>query len=188
VKEKRHHLTEGVCFMFREERNRPGFHWKDLGDIELGRPNLGPTTLVAVYRLMQYTMRDALITRFDVQTADDVLIEAGKLAGSEFCKNVLNKDLEFNEFVADLQEKLKTLRIGVLRIEKADLEAMEFQLTVEEDLDCSGLPLCGETVCHYDEGFIAGILNTYTDLDFDVKEVDCWASGDRTCRFSVRPK
>lgn len=173
--------------MFREERSRPGFHWKDLGDIELGRPNLGPTTLVAVYRLMQYTMRDALITRFDVQTADDILVEAGRLAGSEFCMNVLNKDLPFNEFVADLQEKLKTLRIGVLRIEKADMDNMEFQLTVEEDLDCSGLPLCGETVCHYDEGFIAGILNTYTGISFDVKEVDCWASGDRTCRFSVKP-
>ncbi len=173
--------------MFREERTAHGFQWKDLGDIEVGRPNLGPTTLVAVYRLMQYTMRDALITRFDVDTANELLIDAGKLAGSEFCKNVLNCSLEFNEFIADLQEKLKSLRIGVLRIEKADLEKMEFRLTVEEDLDCSGLPLCGETVCHYDEGFIAGILNTYAHIEFDVKEVDCWASGDRTCRFTVAP-
>jgi uncharacterized protein len=174
--------------MFKEERSNHQFQWKDLGDIELGRPNLGPTTLVAVYRLMQYTMRDALIARFDVATANEVLIQAGKLAGSEFCKNVLNTNLEFNEFVADLQEKLRSLSIGVLRIEKADLEKMHFQLTVEEDLDCSGLPLCGETVCHYDEGFIAGILNTFTGMEFHVEEVDCWASGDRTCRFTVRLK
>jgi hypothetical protein len=31
------------------------FTWKDLGDIQVGRPNLGPETQVAVYRLMQYT-------------------------------------------------------------------------------------------------------------------------------------
>lgn len=171
--------------MFKEDRTSSQFQWKDLGNIEQGRPNLGPTTLVAVYRLMQYTMRDILIVEYDPQTASQLLVKAGKLAGSEFCKAVLNVKLEFNEFIADLQEKLKMLKIGVLRIEKADLEKMEFVLTVDEDLDCSGLPLTAETVCDYDEGFIAGILNTYTGKEFAVKEIDCWASGERTCRFSV---
>ncbi|MGO5051014.1 hypothetical protein ACTQ6A_00640 [Lachnospiraceae bacterium LCP25S3_G4] len=35
-------------------------------------------------------------------------------------------------------------------------------LTVGEDLDCSGLPITGETVCNFDEGFLAGILKVYT--------------------------
>jgi len=174
--------------MFKEERTSYRFQWKDLGDIEEGRPNLGPSTLVAVYRLMQYTMRDVLIAEYDSQTASQILVKAGKLAGSEFCKAVLDTKLEFNEFVSDLQDKLKTLKIGVLRVEKADLANMEFVLTVDEDLDCSGLPLVGETVCDYDEGFIAGILDTYTGKEFDVKEIDCWASGERTCRFSVKLK
>ncbi len=174
--------------MFKEERTSPRFQWKDMGNIEMGRPNLGPTTLVAVYRLMQYTMRDILITKYDPQTASEILIEAGKLAGSEFCKNVLDTGREFQEFIADVQEKLKTLKIGILRIEKADLEKLDLILTVEEDLDCSGLPLMGETVCEYDEGFIAGILNAYTGKEFNVKEIDCWASGARTCRFSVTLK
>jgi uncharacterized protein len=174
--------------MFKEERTSYRFQWKDLGNIEEGRPNLGPSTLVAVYRLMQYTMRDVLISEYDPQTAGQILVKAGKLAGSEFCKAVLDTKLEFNEFVSDLQNKLKTLKIGVLRIEKADLANMEFVLTVDEDLDCSGLPLMGETVCDYDEGFIAGILDTYTGKEFDVKEVDCWATGERTCRFSVKLK
>lgn len=34
-----------------------------------------------------------------------------KLPGSEFCKNVLDTKLDFNEFVSDLQEKLKSMRI-----------------------------------------------------------------------------
>jgi uncharacterized protein len=174
--------------MFKEERESYQFQWKDLGNIEEGRPNLGPTTLVAVYRLMQYTMRDVLITKYDSETAGKLLVEAGKLAGSEFCKGVLNTELGFNEFIADLQGKLKAMNIGILRIERADLERMEFVLTVEEDLDCSGLPLLGETVCDYDEGFISGILNTYTGKEFHVKEIDCWASGERACRFQVKLK
>ncbi len=164
------------------------FRWEDLGDLEVGRPNLGPSTLVAVYRLMQYTIREVLKNKFGNETTCKVFVEAGAIAGAEFCKNVLDTQLEFNAFVADLQEKLKSLGIGVLRIEKADMDTMHFTLTVEEDLDCSGLPLLGETVCDYDEGFIAGILHQYTGTQFDVKEVDCWATGDRTCRFTAKPK
>lgn len=174
--------------MFKEERSGYRFQWKDLGDIEKGRPNLGPNTSVSVYRLMQYTLRDVLITRYGVEAANEVLVEAGKLAGSEFCRNLLDMSLDFSGFVAQLQERLKLLNIGVLRIEKADVDSQDFVMTVSEDLDCSGLPLVEETVCDYDEGFIAGILNTYTGKDFDVKEIDCWATGDRTCRFTARLK
>jgi uncharacterized protein len=169
--------------MFKSEFYR--FSWKDLGDIEAGRPNLGNLMNVAVYRLMQYTVRDVLNRNLSVEKATELLREAGKLAGKEFCANLLDRSLPFNGFVADLQEKLFSLKIGVMRLEKSDLEKMEFILTVAEDLDCSGLPLTDETVCEYDEGFIAGILEAYTGREFDAREVDCWASGERTCRFKV---
>ena len=63
---------------------------------------------------------------------------------------------------------------------------MEFTLAVAEDLDCSGLPFTDEVVCKYDEGFIAGIMETYTGRPFIAKEIDCWASGGRVCRFDVK--
>jgi predicted hydrocarbon binding protein len=174
--------------VFKEERTAYRFESQDLGDIAQGRPNLGSTTHVAVYRLMQYTLRDVLITRFDVSTTNEILKEAGELAGSELCKNVLDRTLAPDEFLAELQHELKALGIGILRIEQADFDKMSFVLTVSEDLDCSGLPVVGETVCNYDEGFIAGILRAYLGKDFDVTEIDCWASGGRTCRFTVNLK
>ncbi len=164
------------------------FRWEDLGNIDEGRPNMGPVTGVAIYRLMQYTLRDVLTQRYGADTADELMVEAGTLAGAEFCKNLLNTELDFGPFVAELQTRLKELRIGVLKIEKADLDKMEFTLTVSEDLDCSGLPVTGEVVCAYDEGFIAGVLDTYTGMSFHVKEIDCWATGDRTCRFTAKLK
>ena len=169
--------------MFKSDSYR--FQWKDLGNIEEGRPNLGNLVNVAVYRLMQYTLRDVLNRSLSVERSSELLREAGKLAGTEFCKNVLDCSLPFNQFVADLQEKLQFLKIGILRVEKTDLEKMEFMLTVAEDLDCSGLPPADETVCEYDEGFIAGVLEAYTGREFDVREIDCWASGERTCRFKA---
>ena len=36
---------------------------------------------------------------------------------------------------------LKKLKIGILRVERGDVENLTFTLTVAEDLDCSGLPV-----------------------------------------------
>jgi hypothetical protein len=47
--------------MFKEEREECMFEWNMIGDVGEGRPNLGPTMDVAVFRLMQFTLRDVLI-------------------------------------------------------------------------------------------------------------------------------
>ena len=88
-----------------------------------------------------------------------------------------------NQFISELQAKMQELRIGVLRIESIDEESGRIILTVSEDADCSGLPVLGETVCNYDEGFISGILSVYTGKPYSAIEIDCWATGDRVCRF-----
>ena len=61
----------------------------------------------------------------------------------------------------------------------------EVMQTVAEDADCSGLPLLGETVCNYDEGFISGILSSYMGKQYEAVEINCWATGDRVCRFQA---
>ena len=91
--------------------------------------------------------------------------------------------LEPTAFFADLAEKLSALKIGILRVEKFDSIEGSFILTVGEDLDCSGLPPTGEMVCNYDEGFLAGIMEAYSKEKYEVKEIDCWSSGAKTCRF-----
>lgn len=161
------------------------FTWDQLGDIELGRPNLGKTTYVAVYRLMQYTMRAILEKEFGDKQTRALLVKAGRLAGREFCENLLDVSLPLNKFVAQLHDKLLDLSIGILKVEKSDADKLSFVVTVSEDLDCSGLPVKGFTVCDYDEGFIEGIFEVYTNKKFVVKEIDCWTTGERTCRFTI---
>lgn len=167
------------------DERRYRFSWDLLGDLELGRPNLGDTTRLEVYRLMQFSFRDVLEQRYGAEATDEVFYEAGKLAGREFAEHMLAKPDDLGDFVAELQRVLRDMGIGVLRVEKADAERGEFIITVSEDLDCSGLPETGETVCTYDEGFIAALLESYTGRQFRVKEVDCWCTGDRTCRFTA---
>ncbi|WP_027186337.1 V4R domain-containing protein [Desulfovibrio inopinatus] len=161
------------------------FSWELLGDIDLGRPNLGPMTRLEVYRLMQFAFRDVIEREVGTQKTDELFYQAGKLAGCEFYKHILGNMTDFTEFVKRLQQMLKEMGIGILRIEKADLDAGSFILTVSEDLDCSGLPELDYEICVYDEGFIAGLMESYTGKAFRVKEIDCWCTGDRTCRFTA---
>jgi hypothetical protein len=169
-----------------EKRDYHRFAWEDLGDLDKGRPNLGTAVPVLVYRLLQSTLRDVLIAELGPKKADELFIRAGRLAGEQFCMNLLHRDAAFPEFAAQFQRVLKEQAIGILRFEEADLLNMQFTLTVAEDLDCSGLPCTDEVVCKYDEGFLAGVLEAYTGKPFSAREIDCWASGDRVCRFAVK--
>ena len=156
-----------------------------LGHSEDGRSNLGDTVPVTVYRLLEYSLKLELRNRFDKETQISVFRSAGRNAGEYFTRNYLDTTLSFDAFISQLQQKLEEFKIGVLRIENVDETTGMIVLTVSEDADCSGLPVLGETVCNYDEGFIAGILSTYTGKLYTAVEVDCWATGDRVCRFHV---
>jgi hypothetical protein len=150
-----------------------------------GRDNLGEELPVVVYRLLEYSLREQLVEQFGKETQVSVFRSAGYRAGVYFAQNLLDLSLPFPEFISQLQARTAELKIGVLRIENVDDETGKIVLAVAEDADCSGLPLLGETVCNYDEGFIAGIMSTYTGKEYSAVEVDCWATGDRVCRFHV---
>ena len=162
------------------------FNWGLLGDIEDGRPNLGDRIDIKVYRLMQFTFRDVLEREHGTEEADRLFYEAGKLAGGNYFHHLIDGAGGFLDTVAALQDSFKRLGAGVIRIEKAEPPFDEILLTVAEDADCSGLPELDYEICSYDEGFIAGVLEATTGKVYHVKEIDCWCTGDRVCRFKAQ--
>jgi len=164
------------------------FDWDNTvgADMKLARPSLGPGTRVEVYRLFQFTLRDVLEQRYGVETADDLFREAGVIAGKAFFHQFLNDARNVSSLAAKIQESFTALGIGIFRVENAAEDNSHFIFTVEEDLDCSGLPDTSDVVCVYDEGFIQGILESFSGKGFDVKEIDCWCTGARTCRFEAK--
>lgn len=173
-------------FKFLSDEPTNDFTWESIGDLETGRQNMGPDMPVLVYRLFQYTMRDTLNKMYGAETAVEIFRNAGELAGCEYARNTLDLSLPLENFLSELQRALSETKIGILRIESIDTNKNEIVLSVAEDLDCSGLPVTGETVCNYDEGFIAGILKAYTNQNYVVREIDCWSKGDRVCRFVAK--
>lgn len=168
-----------------KERKYP-FSWELLGDLQLGRPNLGSSVRLEVYRLMQSCFRDVIENEYGTEATDRIFYRTGHLAGTEFHRNLLGKITDFNQFIHALQAVLREMKIGILRAEELDLENGRLVFTISEDLDCSGLPEMNFEFCSYDEGFLAGVLESFSGKEFEVKEVDCWCTGDRTCRFVAR--
>jgi len=167
------------------------FTWDLLGsNMELARPNLGNSLSIEVYRLLQFTMRDVIEQEYGTQAADDIFYKSGVLAGKSFYDtflSVFTGTTETGPFVRRIAELFRDLGVGIFRVESFDPETLECYVTVDEDLDCSGLPDVDDVICIYDEGFIAGVLEKFTGKVFDVKEVDCWCVGARTCRFRGIP-
>ena len=168
-----------------EHQRKYQFSWGLLGNLAQGRPNLGPHLRLEAYRLMQFCFRDVLEQHLGTEKTDQIFYEAGKLAGQEFHQRFLVQVTDFDLYVSQLQTLFRDMGIGILRVEKADLEKGSLVLTVSEDLDCSGLPELNYEICIYDEGFIAALMEGFSGSPFKVKEIDCWCTGDRTCRFTA---
>lgn len=175
-----------MVMMQKFEKRKPDIYSLEiLGDVRTGRKNLGSEMPVIVYRLFMYSMRDTLEQKFGQEETIRILRECGKKAGTEFAKKVLDLSLERDSFLIHLQNILSEYKIGILRIEAFDEGNRKAVFTISEDVDCSGLPVLGMAVCNYDEGFLNGILQEYTGQSYTVTEIDCWAKGDRVCRFEA---
>ena len=162
------------------------FSWELIGDIKLGRPNLGPLVRVEVYRLLKFTLRDTIEKNFGPEKTDEIFYGAGKTAGAVFYDQFFSGVKDFNELADSIQNVFRELKIGVFRFEESDMEEGTFMMSVGEDADCSGLPELDYETCVYDEGFIAAILEKFTGKPATAKEIDCWTTGGRTCRFLAK--
>jgi len=171
-----------------EAQRKYKFDWDSTigADMTLARPNLGLNTRIEVYRLFQFTLRDVLEQRFGTGMADTLFREAGKFAGKEIYERIIKGAKDASNLAAKIQDAFSSYGIGIFRVESAKEDNSHFIFTVDEDLDCSGLPDTADVVCVYDEGVIQGILESFTGKSYTVREIDCWCTGARTCRFEAK--
>lgn len=164
------------------------FSWdKTVGvSVSEARPSLGPNLRLEAYRLFQFTLRDVLEEMFGTELADVVFRRAGALAGEHFYNHYCIESANLNELAKNAAAAFVELGMGILRVEDVDSENGTFIFTVNEDLDCSGMEDTDEVICVYDEGLLQGVLKAFTGKDFEVREVDCWCTGGRVCRFEAK--
>lgn len=138
-----------------------------VGDLKKGRPTLGNLMRVSVYRLLVYSMKAVLTKEMGKQKADELFYSAGKLAGQTIFRGILKDESKGFDLLEEIKDLLLKCKIGIFEVKQYDEATKTFMFVVNEDLDCSGLPVDGETKCAFDEGLISGILSDYFGGDFE---------------------
>lgn len=163
------------------------FEMKSVGDVAV-RKELGPTTSVEMFRIVRTCLVDTIGIFMGEEVGNDAIYGSGKVAGHEIYQNFLKDVKELNELVTKVTDLLKALKVGLLRVDKADVEKGELLITVDECASCAGVPDIGKPICHFEGGIIAGILEEFTGKEVEAKEIKCWAMGSGTCQFEVKIK
>lgn len=138
--------------------------------ISVVRPTLGDTTGVALYRLLRLVALEDIIGRGAAGTA---YIAGKKLGGSLGITKL--------EDFLGLCEQLK---IGVIKVPV--MERHRIKVEVYECVTCSGMAPVGRTLCHFEGGLIAGVVESVLKKEAKAKEVECIGGlGHDSCSFEI---
>lgn len=159
-----------------------------IGNLDSGRPNLGLLMPVFMFRFFFLSTQEKLKEKFGQLETDKILYDAGFSAGNEFCENFVSYENDVKNFLVSLQTAFKEQRIAILQLENMDLNSLYFEVSMSEDVDCSGAQHEGRYVCSMCEGFLSGIFSFYFKRIFDSKELDSWTSDIPKCTFEIKPK
>jgi predicted hydrocarbon binding protein len=138
--------------------------------ISVLRPTLGNDAGVALYRLLRLVALEDIIGRGAAGTA----YVAGKKLGNSLNLPTLDAFLEL----------CNSLKIGV--IEVPILTDNRILVDVYECITCSGMRPVGRTLCHFEAGLIAGVVETVVKKRAKAKEVTCIGGlGHDSCGVEV---
>ena len=132
------------------------------------RKELGRDIDITVFRLVRFMDLERYLGR----GAHGVVYDAGKKLGNELNPKTVEDVVKFCE----------DYKIGKVEI----VGENPLQIRVNECISCSGLPECGETLCWFEGGFIAGCLEKIFNKKVRAKETHCAGLGDEFCQFEIK--
>ncbi|MBI5211380.1 MAG: 4-vinyl reductase [Elusimicrobia bacterium] len=160
-----------------------------LGDPAMGRPRLGPTAPVDMFRALRLI---GVMEGLDDTLGKDssaLVHNSGKYLGYGLGQAILDATgRDLGKYVDALANKLRELGVGILSVPELRLEDDFLKVRVDECITCAGMPPIGKVICHFEAGFVAGVLEVFLGggRKCRVREVKCWAQGDKTCEFDVQ--
>ena len=132
------------------------------------RKELGRNVDIVTFRLVRFMDLEKYLGK----EAQRAVYNAGKRLGYKLNPKTIREIAEFYE----------NYRIGKMEI----VGENPLQIRVYECISCSGLPECGEVLCHFEGGIIAGGLEKIFDKKVQVKETHCAGLGDEFCQFEIK--
>lgn len=138
--------------------------------LRIVRPTLGDNAGIALYRLLRLVALEDIIGRGAAGTA----YVAGKKLGGALGLTTLDQFLEL----------CASLKIGIIDVPV--LTSTKVHVDVYECVTCSGMEVVGRTLCSFEGGLIAGVVESVVKTRARAREVTCIGGlGDNTCGFDI---
>lgn len=151
------------------------------------RTNLGNMIPVELFRALRLTGIHEGLKETLGRGASAIIYRGGLHVGNCLGQQIIKKNgtKEPNSFLKEAVEICKSLKIGLISIEGGDLISSAV-VKVNECVTCTGIPNIGETVCHFEGGMIAGLLELLLSGRIITKEIECCGKGDNSCIFDLK--
>ena len=154
-----------------------------IGDPAKGRPTLGATAPVAMFRALRLV---GVMEGIDhlIGDASNLVYASGKTVGTEVGKGIVKESgPDLGKFVEVTARTVKDLGVGLLSVVSAEPEKGRVALRVDECITCSGMPNIGKKVCHFEGGLISGVVSEFVNKPVTVVETKCNGMGSGCCEF-----
>jgi predicted hydrocarbon binding protein len=151
----------------------------------IGRSKLGQLVPVHVFRALRLEGMKEIAGR----GANAIIYRGGRNLGYNIGQDISTRMSDpgnLNEYLTTVVHTFEQLGIGIVSVAGGSFSDGQVYLQVDECVTCAGIPNIGETVCHFEGGVVAGIIQNFTKSIVTCKEIQCWGKGDKSCVFEVK--
>ncbi|HIC96891.1 MAG TPA: 4-vinyl reductase [Aquificaceae bacterium] len=147
----------------------------------INRPTLGEDVPLLVFRAFRVFSGEYLKEVVGEKGSMVLFQNAGRELGKSLGVSMNHENL--SAFLSDIGDFMKDSKIGLLIVDRMD--GKEGVLRIEECITCSGMQPVGARICHFEAGFVAGVLESFFGKRVKATETKCNAMGEGVCEITV---
>lgn len=164
-----------------------------LGDILAGkedvlnRAELGPRVPIRLFQALRLVGMGTAIESMVGDGSNALVYQSGSQLGRALGDALAPKaEGSLDNYVSLVHGACKHLSIGVVAVDKVDLDAGEIFVRVGECVSCAGITGAQRPICNFEAGLVGGLIRGFTKGPVKALETKCNAVGDAFCGVDVR--
>lgn len=148
---------------------------------QIKRPILGEEIPIVIFRAFRHFSANYTNDLIGERGANIIFQNAGRDLGKEV--SLLIKDERLDKYLENVQKFVRDAKIGILIPVEVSYNHIILQL--DECITCAGMPNIGKRICHFEVGFAAGLVESFTGKKVKAFESKCGANGEGICEVTL---
>ncbi|MBK9262099.1 MAG: 4-vinyl reductase [Polyangiaceae bacterium] len=147
---------------------------------KIDRPILGSDIPILVFRVFRH-FTAGYVEEVLGRGAAVVFQNGGRELGKEAGQMLYRPNTD--DYLREVLQFVRDSRIGILIPRRFDDKQLVIDL--DECITCAGMASISKRICHFEVGFVAGIVEVLIKKRPKAYETKCGANGEETCQVTV---